>query len=64
MDDDLIIAVCAQCRQSLGYALEFEEIPDSEIKRRSCEFCNKHTIDKLYKATDLNKRRQHCRERT
>lgn len=58
MDDELIIAVCAQCRQSLGYALEFKEISDSEVKRRSCEFCNRSTVDKMYKANDLNKMRR------
>lgn len=62
--EDLVIAVCPSCRQALGYALDFAENPDSEAKRRSCEFCNRRIIDKLYKATDLNKRRQHCRERT
>ncbi len=56
--EDLVIAVCPSCRQSLGYALKFEEMPDSEAKRRSCEFCSRRTIDKLYKANDLNKMRR------
>lgn len=62
MDDELIIAVCAQCRQSLEYALSFSEIDDSEVKRRSCEFCNRTTVDKMYKAKDLNKMRRKVRK--